>query len=62
MRKRRRKIKKEQIPLSGVSIPRMPLGPTMIVSNTGSCARVIQGKKKYNRKRIERRIKLWDDE
>lgn len=50
-----RRVKKQQ---SGIPIPRIPVG--LIVSSSGPRGRVFESRKKYNRKRMRKKIKAWD--
>jgi hypothetical protein len=60
MLKKRQKMKRiKQNPLGGVIIPLIPIA--LIVTSSGPRGGPIKSKKKYNRKRIQKKIKLWDE-
>jgi len=59
LKKRQKMTRIKKSPLDGVIIPLIPL--TLIVSSTGPRGGPIKSKKKYSRKRIQKKIKLWDE-
>jgi len=59
MRKKKPKMKRIKNTLTGVLIPLLPL--CMIVTSSGPRGGTIKSKKRYDRKRVSKKIKLWDD-